>query len=254
MSSSDEGGCMGCLFSLVKVVAVIVLCYIVISFFYNTPSSEKVRSEYTSIKGQFEHFDINNVDLAPLENQGAHSLNTLEAVVGELWAMSCSYVNGIYLKVASKSPKQILYSSDMTESKAIPCGWPVSKTSVRGSVGAFGMRLHPIKKRLITHKGVDLPCPTGTPIYATADGVIESSVQGKARQGYGQMILVNHGGNHKSRYAHLSRRSVKAGQQVKRGQVIGYVGSTGGSTGPHLHYEVIQSGRAVDPMDYINLK
>jgi murein DD-endopeptidase MepM/ murein hydrolase activator NlpD len=103
------------------------------------------------------------------------------------------------------------------------------------------------------HKGVDLSSNYGTPVFATGDGVVEKADVGQANFGYGKQILIDHKFAYKSRYAHLQRIFVEQGQKVKRGQLIGEVGSTGGSTGPHLHYEVIYLGQPVNPINYFNL-
>lgn len=113
----------------------------------------------------------------------------------------------------------------------------------------FGRRYHPILKRLRVHTGVDITAPKGTPVYATADGTVTSESPGG---GYGLVVVINHGYSYKTLYAHLSKKAVKPGQKVKRGQVIGYVGSTGMSTGSHLHYEVIKGGQRVNPVYYFN--
>jgi murein DD-endopeptidase MepM/ murein hydrolase activator NlpD len=112
----------------------------------------------------------------------------------------------------------------------------------------YGMRTHPVLGGRRNHKGIDLAQPSGTPVYATADGVI-----GKAEwfSTYGNYIQIEHGGEMQTRYAHLSGYAVAAGEQVRKGQLIGFVGSTGRSTGPHLHYEVRVAGEAVDPTPYM---
>lgn len=102
------------------------------------------------------------------------------------------------------------------------------------------------------HKGVDMSCNLGTPVYATGDAIVEKTDIGMRRRGYGKQILLNHEFGYKTRYAHLSKIFVKPGDMVTRGQLIGEVGSTGGSTGPHLHYEVIYLGRNVNPVNYFN--
>ena len=99
------------------------------------------------------------------------------------------------------------------------------------------------------HKGVDLAMPAGSPIYATADGVISRA---DWFSGYGLYVAIEHGGELQTRYGHMSRLNVAAGQQVKKGDIIGYVGTTGRSTGPHLHYEVRVAGVAVNPVPYMN--
>lgn len=121
-----------------------------------------------------------------------------------------------------------------------PSGMPVS---ARYMTSAFGGRYHPLLGGYRQHSGVDLAASFGSPIYATSDGVVS---QAGWRGGYGLAVALNHGSS-ETRYAHMSRVAVAPGQAVKRGDVIGYVGSTGQSTGPHLHYEVRQNGVAVDP-------
>ena len=111
----------------------------------------------------------------------------------------------------------------------------------------FGRRYHPILKVLRQHTGIDIAAAKGTPVYATADGVISSVNPGS---GYGIAVVINHGYSYQTLYGHLSRRIVKPGDRVRRGQVIGYVGSTGLSSGPHLHYEVIKNGARVNPVHY----
>lgn len=112
----------------------------------------------------------------------------------------------------------------------------------------YGMRTHPVLGGRRQHAGIDLAAPSGTPVYATADGII-----GRADwfSSYGLFISVNHGAAMQTRYAHLSRLAVAAGDNVKKGDLIGYVGSTGRSTGPHLHYEVRVDGLAVNPIPYM---
>jgi murein DD-endopeptidase MepM/ murein hydrolase activator NlpD len=109
----------------------------------------------------------------------------------------------------------------------------------------FGMRFHPILKRNRMHKGIDFAAKHGAPIYAAAGGVVISASYGR---GYGNHVIIDHGGGISTLYAHCSRMSVSSGQRVKRGQAIAAVGSTGLSTGPHLHWEVRVNGQAVNPM------
>ena len=123
----------------------------------------------------------------------------------------------------------------------LPSGMPVATRAV---TSGFGWRVHPVLGGLRAHSGVDLAAPYGTPIVATTDGVVGAA---GTRGGYGLFVAVEHG-NLETRYGHMSRLNVVAGQRVRKGDVIGYVGSTGRSTGPHLHYEVRVNGRAVDPL------
>ncbi|MBP1673783.1 MAG: family metallopeptidase [Bacteroidetes bacterium] len=111
----------------------------------------------------------------------------------------------------------------------------------------FGRRYHPILKTIRMHTGIDITAPKGTPVYATADGIVSADQGGS---GYGITIVVNHGFSYQTLYAHLSKRIVKTGQRIKRGQLIGYVGNTGLSMGAHLHYEVLKGGNPVNPVHY----
>ena len=115
----------------------------------------------------------------------------------------------------------------------------------RGAVSSgFGMRTHPLLGNRRFHAGVDIAAPTGSPIRATSDGMVTTAGwQG----GYGLLVSIGHGAGQESRYGHLSRIAVTSGQAVKQGDVIGFVGTTGRSTGPHLHYEQRVNGRAVRP-------
>lgn len=112
----------------------------------------------------------------------------------------------------------------------------------------YGMRDHPILRRRARHNGVDLAAPTGTPVYATADGLVEMA---QWYSSYGNYVQIEHGSDIETRYAHLSSYTVRPGQQVQMGDLIGYVGSTGRSTGPHLHYEVRVNGDPVNPIPYM---
>lgn len=128
---------------------------------------------------------------------------------------------------------------------AIPSLVPVAGARMSS---AYGMRRHPVRGGWRMHKGVDLAAPTGTPVYASADGMV-----GRADwfSSYGLFIRIDHGADMETRYAHLSKLAVAAGERVRKGDLIGYVGSTGRSTGPHLHYEVRVGGVAVDPIPYM---
>ncbi|MFN3943697.1 MAG: M23 family metallopeptidase [Allosphingosinicella sp.] len=128
---------------------------------------------------------------------------------------------------------------------AIPSLKPVDNANF---TSGFGVRSDPFRGRAAMHAGIDLAGPTGTPIYATADGVVGRSEYAGA---YGNMVEINHGQGIQTRYAHLSRLIARPGQQVKRGELIGLMGSTGRSTGPHLHYEVRIDGRAVNPLPFM---
>lgn len=131
---------------------------------------------------------------------------------------------------------------------AIPAIQPVSNKQLVAIASGFGIRIHPIYKVKKMHTGIDFAAPIGTPIYATADGKIEEvSVK---FSGYGKMVVIDHGFGYKTRYAHMHDFAVRTGQNIKRGELIGYVGDTGISTAPHLHYEVMMNGVLINPVHY----
>ncbi|NJS15539.1 MAG: M23 family metallopeptidase [Sphingopyxis sp.] len=132
-----------------------------------------------------------------------------------------------------------------TSAIAVPSRKPIDAMKLSS---AYGMRVHPVTGRLARHNGIDIPAPHGTPIYATADGIV-----GRAQRlgGYGLYVEVEHGNNIQTRYGHMSSYAVTSGQRVKKGDIIGYVGSTGRSTGNHLHYEVRIAGTPVNPLPFV---
>ncbi len=131
---------------------------------------------------------------------------------------------------------------------AIPAIQPVSNKELIRLASGFGVRIHPIYRVRKMHTGIDFSANIGTPIYATADGVVEE-VQINF-SGYGKMVEIDHGFGYRTRYAHMHGFSVRKGQKVRRGDLIGYVGNTGLSTAPHLHYEVLINGKQVNPIHY----
>ncbi|MFP4042024.1 MAG: M23 family metallopeptidase [Bacteroidales bacterium] len=154
------------------------------------------------------------------------------------------------LYVQSKSYDEIV---DLAKNKedmlaSIPAIMPISNRDLTRTASGFGWRIHPIYKIKKFHQGMDFTAPTGTEIYATGDGVVEK-VKNSLR-GYGKHVVVNHDFGYKTLYAHLNDFNVRRGQRVKRGDVLGYVGNTGLSTAPHLHYEVQKDDSAVNPIHY----
>lgn len=143
---------------------------------------------------------------------------------------------------------KILASEKEEMLRRIPAIQPISNKDLKRTASGWGYRIHPIYKIRKFHWGMDFTAPTGTEIYATGDGTIKRVI--KSRRGYGQHIVIDHGYGYTTTYAHMSRFNVKQGQKVKRGDVIGFVGSTGLSTAPHLHYEVALNGKKVDPANY----
>jgi murein DD-endopeptidase MepM/ murein hydrolase activator NlpD len=143
--------------------------------------------------------------------------------------------------VSLAKTKDKMYSS-------IPAIQPVTNKELTRLASGFGRRVDPIYKVRRMHYGVDFSAPRGTPIYSTGDGVVKKVKTNYG--GYGKEVLIDHGYGYMTRYAHMSEFNVKRGQKVKRGECIGYVGSTGKSTAPHLHYEVIKDKKKVNPVHY----
>jgi len=134
------------------------------------------------------------------------------------------------------------------EGKTLSLAYLASPVAFSRKTSGFAMRLHPIFQTMKAHLGVDYAAPTGTPAQTVGDGVVEfAGVQG----GYGNTVIVRHGNNHSTVYAHLSRIQVRKGQTVQKGQTVGAVGSTGWSTGPHLHFEFRVNGKHFDPQKVI---
>lgn len=131
---------------------------------------------------------------------------------------------------------------------SIPAIMPISNKDLTRTASGFGLRIHPIYKIIKFHAGMDFTAPTGSEIYATGNGIVES-VNTPAR-GYGKHIIIDHGYGYKSLYAHLDGFNVRRGQKIERGDVIGFVGNTGTSVAPHLHYEIRLNGKSVDPVNY----
>ena len=130
-------------------------------------------------------------------------------------------------------------------SSDLPSGRPVDKLSLTSN---FGVRSDPFNGRARMHKGIDIPGPVGTPIYATADGVVNRA---QWVNGYGNFVEIEHGNGMETRYGHMSKLLVEPNTRVHRGQMIGLMGSTGRSTGSHLHYEVRVEGAAVNPLPFV---
>ena len=174
---------------------------------------------------------------APVRDARATGVNAGDEQFKQLFASWQSLDNGVPATV--QNPMAPMAGVSIPSRNPLSAGYASS---------GYGLRTHPVLGGTRSHKGIDLAAPTGTPIYATADGVV-----GKAEwfSSYGMYVSLQHGGELETRYAHMSRIAVAAGERVRKGDVIGYVGSTGRSTGPHLHYEVRVGGEAVNPVPYM---
>jgi len=154
------------------------------------------------------------------------------------------------LVIQSKSLDEIVSLAKNKEAMlaSIPAIQPVANKDLKRMASGYGYRIHPIYKTRKFHYGMDFSAPKGTPVYATGDGKVEMAK--KSKRGYGNQVRINHSFSYKTLYGHLDSFVVRRGQKVKRGDLIGYVGSTGTSTAPHLHYEVVKGKRKVNPVYY----
>ena len=168
----------------------------------------------------------------------------------ELVTSMAAQLNNLSLRMAYQL-KSFNAIENMVKNKekliaAIPSIQPISNRSLNRVASGFGYRIDPIYKDRRLHAGLDFTAPIGTPIYAAADGVIKDA--GFNTGGYGNRVVINHGFGYETLYAHMVRIKARVGTRVKRREVIGYVGTSGKSTGPHLHYEVHKNGTQLDPI------
>lgn len=168
------------------------------------------------------------------------------------WQMLDQLARLTYLESVSLDELQVLSKNKEQLSAAVPAIWPIDRKRLKNDhIGAFNMRrMHPIFGYVRPHEGIDLGGKTGDPVFATGDAVVDFTES--TNHGYGKQIVLDHEFGYKTRYAHLSQILVRPGDKVVRGQLIGELGNTGASTGPHLHYEVIHKGSPVNPVNYFN--
>jgi hypothetical protein len=169
-------------------------------------------------------------------------------MIMELWEEVDRLKRHMYIEMKSQDEVVKLAENKEKLFAAIPAIQPVHNKELYALSSGFGIRIHPVYKVKKMHPGIDFAASIGTPVYATADGTI--SVVSLRFSGYGKMIEIEHGFGYRTRYAHLHDFAVREGQYVKRGELIGYVGNTGLSTAPHLHYEVFMNGQQINPVHY----
>lgn len=185
---------------------------------------------------------LKNKEVQLVENMGETELvQTMNAQLNNL-ALRVAYQKKSYDEIDGmmKNKEKLL--------AAIPAIQPVSNKDLTHIASGFGYRVDPVYKVTKFHAGLDFAAAQGTPIYATADGVVKEADYNTG--GYGNHVLINHGYGYETLYGHMYRIKARVGAKIKRGEVIGYVGSTGKSTGPHCHYEVHKDGQPVDPVYY----
>lgn len=269
------------IFSLTLIMAVgLLLLY---TAYFESPKELLLRNEVKELSFYYENLsrDVENLDMLladmeqrddniyravlgaePIEstirNAGIGGVDRYEdiknkgIVNSDIIIKLSEYVDKLKRKVyiESKSQDEVVQLAVNKEQlfSAIPAIQPISNKELIRLSSGFGMRFHPIYKVKKMHPGIDFSAPIGTPIYATADGVVDRL--NVSFSGYGKTIEIDHGFGYRSRYAHMHGFAVSMGQKVKRGELIGYVGNTGLSTAPHLHYEVFINNRHVNPVHY----
>ena len=177
-------------------------------------------------------------ELEGYENSKIISATTqrLDQIAKEIYIQSKSFDEVVKM---AKNKEQML--------SCIPAIQPISNKDLKHEPSGYGMRMHPIYKYAKFHAGMDFTANPGTKIYATGDGVVATAEYGS---GYGNHIVLNHGYGYNTLYGHMEKIAVRIGQKVKRGELIGYVGNTGLSAGPHVHYEVHKNGEPVNPVNF----
>jgi murein DD-endopeptidase MepM/ murein hydrolase activator NlpD len=180
------------------------------------------------------------MEIAAVENMEDKEL--LNSIVNTMQNLS----NRIKMQKDSYSELDKLVSNKELLLSHTPAIQPVSNKDLSRLASGFGRRIDPIYKTVKMHAGLDFAAPQGTPIYATADGTVVTS--GNTNNGYGNHVVINHGYGYETLYGHMVKVKARQGEAVKRGEVIGWVGSTGKSTGPHCHYEVHKNGQKINPV------
>jgi murein DD-endopeptidase MepM/ murein hydrolase activator NlpD len=262
----------------------IILSFFILLIFYqffDSPKEKKLKLEIQNLTSQYEVINNNmkQVEIVldeiqdrddniyrvifeadPIPNsirkQGFGGVNRYEKLLGlsnsELIINTSKKIDQLtkQLYLQSKSFDEVINlaknKSNMLAS--IPAIQPVANKDLKRMASGYGYRIHPIYKTRKMHYGMDFSAKTGTEIYSTGDGVV-SKVK-RSKRGYGNYIKINHGFGYETLYAHMSKYIVKKGQKVKRGEVIGYVGNSGISTAPHLHYEVRKDNKKINPVNF----
>jgi murein DD-endopeptidase MepM/ murein hydrolase activator NlpD len=203
------------------------------TIFESEPISKSIRYGGTGGNDKYSAFDsYENADLL------ISTTERLDRLTKQLYIQSKSFDEVVRL---AKTKEKLIAS--------IPAIMPINQKDLAHAVtSGFGWRVHPIYKSQEFHPGMDFAAEQGTPIYATGDGVVETA--DNLAQGYGNHVVINHGFGYETLYGHMSKIKAHVGQKVMRGELIGYVGSTGLSTAPHVHYEVIRNGEKVNPINF----
>ena len=268
-------------FALITAFMFMVLGYVVFTQFFDSPKEKELKREleFVRLNEQLHNKKItqlqnvlkeiqdrdNNIyrlyfEVSPISEEqrragfgGVNRYKALEGFDNSEMIIDVTKNMDILSKqlyVQSKSLDEIVRLAADKEKllAAIPAIQPVKNEDLTRMASGYGWRTDPFTKARKKHWGMDFTAPKGTPVYASGDGVIERADQNSA--GYGKHIRINHGFGYISLYAHLSNYNVRKGQKVTRGDLIGFVGNTGRSQGPHLHYEIIKNGVKTNPINF----
>ena len=262
-------------------VMIAVVYWVIFAAFFDSPKEKALKRELNQLGIQY---DLLNREMSDMEEVLAHLQQTddnLYRAIFNAEPLPVSYREGgigglnrykdlegfdnseVVIETASRLDKirKRIYSQSKSFDalialakekeemvRCIPAIMPISNRDLTRTASGYGPRIHPYYKIIKFHAGMDFTAPRGTEVYATGDGVISTIIT--SNRGYGNYIVIDHGFGYSSLYAHLDRFNVRKGQKVQRGEVIGFVGNTGMSLAPHLHYEVKLNGRTVDPVNY----
>ena len=268
--------------SFLGTASVIGVISVIIAFrYFDSPKEKQMRRELDKMRFQYEllssRLDNLNLVLADLQQRddniyrvifeaepipseirmagfgGANRYKELEGYDNsDVMIMLTQKIDRVskQIYIQSKSFDEVIKLAKNKEKllSSIPSIMPISANDLKGTPSGYGYRTHPIYKIVKMHTGMDFNAAIGTPIYATGDGVVDRADAEAA--GYGSHVVINHGFGYQTLYGHMSKMLVKPGQVVKRGEIIGLVGNSGISSGPHVHYEVIRNGEKVNPVNY----
>ena len=266
---------------LVASILIALIYYIIFAIFFDSPKEKALLREIEQLTFQYDLIQRDMSDLekvigqlqetddnlyrtifeaepipATLREGGVGGVNRYKELEGynksDIVIETTKRLDKIRKKIyiQSKSFDDLIVLANKKEEMlgAIPAILPISNKDLTRTASGYGPRVHPIYKIIKFHSGMDFTAPSGTEIYATGNGVI--AYVNSSKRGLGNHIIVNHGYGYSTIYAHLDSFNVRSGQKVERGDVIGFVGSTGTSVAPHLHYEIKLNGRNVDPVNY----
>ena len=266
---------------LVASILIALIYYIIFAIFFDSPKEKALLREIEQLTFQYDLIQRDMSDLekvigqlqetddnlyrtifeaepipATLREGGVGGVNRYKELEGynksDIVIETTKRLDKIRKKIyiQSKSFDDLIVLANKKEEMlgAIPAILPISNKDLTRTASGYGPRVHPIYKIIKFHSGMDFTAPSGTEIYATGNGVV--GYVNSSKRGLGNHIIVNHGYGYSTIYAHLDSFNVRSGQKVERGDVIGFVGSTGTSVAPHLHYEIKLNGRNVDPVNY----